>query len=181
MNTFKLKIVVGTAQIELEGDGDLVHSIFHDLRENGLGKLAISVENCLPTMNPTKDVEKVSEGSQEEADINKTTGASALVDEEIPTLENVVLRGTPKTECDWLLVYSTYCSNQGESLFTRDDLRAKYNETKRTTASTKKNFTKNIRTLVSSKYISAVNSNEFRLETAGLAHAKSILLGYGDG
>lgn len=180
MNTFKLKVVVGTAQIELEGDGDLVHSIFQELRENGLGKLAIPVENCLPTMNPTKDVEKASEGSQEEADIKTTTGTSDLVDEELPTLENVVLQGTPKMECDWLLVYATYCSNQGKSLFTKDDLRAKYDETKRTTDSTKKNFAKNIKALVSSKYISAVNSNEFRLETVGLAQAKSILLGYGD-
>lgn len=37
---FKLKVCIGDANVELEGNGDLVHTIFVELRENGLGKLS---------------------------------------------------------------------------------------------------------------------------------------------
>ena len=34
---FKLKVCIGNANIELEGEGNLVHTIFSELREDGLG------------------------------------------------------------------------------------------------------------------------------------------------
>lgn len=37
---FKLKVCIGNANIELEGEGNLVHTIFSELREDGLGKLS---------------------------------------------------------------------------------------------------------------------------------------------
>lgn len=178
METFKLKVSIGNAEVELEGDGELVHAIFQELKKDGLGKLAPATECCPPPTAIAGESERASENKQKAESTESSEDASTSLDEELPTLENVVLQGTPKMECDWLLVYATYCSNQGKSLFTRDDLRAKYDETKRTTDSTKKNFTKNIRSLVASKYISAVNSNEFRLENDGLIQAKSILLGH---
>ena len=41
MDIFKLRVTVGDAQIELEGNGELVHTIFQELRDNGLGKLTL--------------------------------------------------------------------------------------------------------------------------------------------
>ena len=37
---FKLKVCIGNANIELEGEGNLVHTIFSELREDDLGKLS---------------------------------------------------------------------------------------------------------------------------------------------
>ena len=171
MEAFKLKVALGNAQIELEGNGELVHKIFQELRENGLGKLTISAESQSNSnssnYNAKESFDQKAEGSEDSKD--------TLLDEELPTLENVVLQCTPKTEAEWLLIYATYCSNQGKSLFTKDDLRAKYDETNRITEARSKNFASNIKSLVSSKYISAVNANDFRLDKVGLAHAKSII------
>ena len=46
-DVFKLRVDVGTSHIELEGEGTLVHTIFSELREHGLGKLS--------SINPAKD------------------------------------------------------------------------------------------------------------------------------
>lgn len=40
MSDFKLKIIIGDAQIELEGEGELVHTMFRELRESGLGNIS---------------------------------------------------------------------------------------------------------------------------------------------
>ncbi|NLH45115.1 MAG: hypothetical protein GX451_03165 [Acholeplasmataceae bacterium] len=178
METFKLKVSVGNAEINLEGDGELVHIIFQELKESGLGKLAPSAINYQPATTYNDIIENTCENNQKSDDLSDHTPPSQT--QELPTLENVVLQGTPKTESDWLLIYAVYCSEQGKTLFTKDDLRTKYNETNRMTDARSKNFMTNVKSLVSSKYISAVNANEFRLENDGLVKAKAILNGSGD-
>lgn len=39
---FKLRVCVGNANIELEGEGELVHTIFSELRENGCANCSLT-------------------------------------------------------------------------------------------------------------------------------------------
>ena len=151
----------------------MVHTIFQELCDKGLGSLQLQTKADKPIFGDSKQSED-----------NKKTGITSSLDDigsspvdEHPTLENVVLKGSPKKEYEWLLIYAFYCSNNGSTLFTREDLRSKYDSTNRWTEARSKNFAVNIKSLVSNGYISAVNSNDFRIESAGLLKAKAILLG----
>ena len=180
METFKLKVTYGDAQIELEGKEDMVHTILRELCNNGLGVLQTPVKKDEPALcDSNSPLGKL----QSETDPTPETVSSPSTDE-LPTLETVVLKGGPKTEIEWLLLYAFYCSNSGASLFTRDNLRSKYEETNRFTLARGKNFAVNIKSLVSNGYISAVNANDFRIELGGQLKAKEILqntsLGKGD-
>lgn len=172
MEVFRLKVSLGDAQIELEGNENMVQTIFQELRDKGLGALQpkTKLNNSVPNNNFAPGNIPTSEDATSETDDLQPTA-------EISTLENVVLKGGPKKETEWMLVYAFYCSNQGSSLFTRDDLRLQYDKTNRMTEARSKNFAANIKSLVSSGYISAVNGTDFRIESTGLSKATSILQG----
>ncbi|MBD5134293.1 MAG: hypothetical protein HDT38_07490 [Clostridiales bacterium] len=175
MSDFKLKIAIGSAQIELEGDGELVHTIFQELKDTGLGNIAPLVQAEAKTLY--YDDGKDDGGTLSDGTAEKLQNDSGSFSKEHPSLENVVLQGRPQKESEWILIYAAYASNWGETLFTREDLRSKYSETKRTTETRSKNFAANLKSLSSSNYISAVNDKEFRMESAGLEKAENILLG----
>lgn len=105
----KLKINIGNANVELEGEGSLVHTIFSELREFGLGKLS----NCEPAshslgqQNNTKDTTR--EDEQEEA-VTQEAKEKTI---EIPNIKDIVMKNLPKTEAEWVLVYALYASNMG--------------------------------------------------------------------
>lgn len=176
MSDFKLKIAIGNAQIELEGEGELVHTIFQELRETGLGNISplVKTEKQTPDGRPDNpnDSDKLPNEPKEPSPQNDSLSSS-----ELPSLNNVVMQGLPQKESEWLLIYALYASNCGSQFFTKDDLRAKYVESNRVTTSHNNHFTENIRILVSEKFISAVNETDFRLEQSGIKRAKDILSG----
>ena len=45
---FKLRVCIGNANIELEGEGELVHTIFSELRENGLACTYYAINDICP-------------------------------------------------------------------------------------------------------------------------------------
>lgn len=171
MSDFKLKIVIGDAQIELEGEGELVHTIFQEIKDSGLGKFTSLVQDghkdaVRPSATSPSDANKGVSDSSEESSAPK-----------LPLLQDVVLQGKPKTEVEWLLIYAAYASNWGSNLFTREDLRVKYTETKRITPTRNKNFATNFKSLSIAQYISANNDTEYRLTQMGVQKAKDIVLG----
>lgn len=176
MGDFKLKIAIGNAQIELEDEGELVHTIFQELRETGLG-------NISPLMSA--EHQNLGDGSsnQNSSDElpNEPVESSPINDStlgfELPSLNNVVMQGLPQKESEWLLVYALYASNCGRQPFTREDLRTKYVESNRVTSSHNNHFAENLKILASTKYISAINATDFRLEQLGLEKARDILSG----
>lgn len=176
MSDFKLKITIGNAQIELEGEGELVHTIFQELRETGLGNISplVCAERHTSLGENTTQSDSCELPNKPADSITPSGSASGF---EAPSLNNVVLQGRPKKESEWMLIYAAYASNWGEALFTREDLRSKYSETKRTTETRSKNFAANLKSLSASNYISAVNDTQFRIERAGLEKAEDILSG----
>ena len=168
MSELKIKVTIEGMSVELEGDAENVKEIFASLKESGMGHM-----NTLGT--PTAVIPE--KNTVEESTPDFVSVEEELEQEDIPSLENVVLSGGPSTEVEWILVYAFYCSEQGKKLFTRDDLRQCYKNTKRYTAARSKNFAVNIKSLITEKYISAVNENDFRIEKAGIELATNIIQG----
>ncbi len=175
MSDFKLKITMGNAQIELEGEGELVHTIFQELRESGLGNISplVSVERH-DLHDRNTDQSDSGELPNESVDNVESDSAIGF---ELPSLNNVVMQGFPQKESEWLLIYALYASNCGKTFFSREDLKAKYVETNRVSTSHNNHFLENLKILVSSKYISAISATDFRLEQAGIVKARDILSG----
>lgn len=68
---FKLRVCIGDANIELEGDGNLVHTIFSELREDGLGKLSA------PIKTNTSQVPKETADTNAPIEVREDTGNNA--------------------------------------------------------------------------------------------------------
>ena len=169
MSELRIKVVIEGMSVELEGDAENVKEIFASLKESGMGYMnAISQQVIAASA-------KVTDGDVLITDTISDEETSEQ--EDIPSLTNVVLSGGPKKEVEWVLVYAYYCSEQGNKFFTKDDLRQCYKDTNRHTDSRLKNFSTNVKSLISGKYISAVNENDFRIEKAGLELATSIIQG----
>ena len=171
MESFKLRVVLGDVQIELEGNESMVQSIFSQICDNGLGVL----KSCMKLNNHTTIESNYGEETILEADTEQYVDANTPSAIGYPSLANVVLKGELKTEAEWILIYSFYCSAFGAKLFTEDDLRSKYDESKRFNDTRRKNFKTNIKSLAAKKLISAVNATEYRIEKEGIEKAKSIL------
>lgn len=173
MSELKIKVTWDGMAIELEGETESVKEIFNSLKESGMGnmgqcgKKAVNVStNNTETIRENENTVVIGEEDFEE-----------MGQPEIPTLSNVVLAGGPRTESEWILIYAFYISEQGAKFFSRDDLRQCYKDTNRYTATRSKNFSSNIKILISEKLISAVNQTDFRIERKGIELALGIICG----
>lgn len=173
MSELKIKVTWDGMAIELEGETESVKEIFNSLKESGMGHMGQFGKR---TVNiPMINAEKISE-DENLVGIN-VDDCEENGQPDIPTLSNVVLAGGPRTEYEWVLVYAFYSSEQGRKFFSRDDLRQCYKDTNRYTEARSKNFSSNVKTLISEKLISAVNQNDFRIERKGLELATRIIRG----
>lgn len=174
---FKLKVCIGDANIELEGDGTLVHTIFSELRENGLGKLGTPVlmlpRNETVDEAPATKIEEIIPAAKNEnvdtLSLNQTSINS------LPNIKDVVLKNLPKTEAEWVLVYALYASEEGNKVFTAEDIRQMYHTSNRFTDARNKNFATNIKKAVTSSWFITVNNTEYSLIEGGKALAYEIL------
>lgn len=169
---FKLKVSVGNANVELEGDGELVHTIFTELREQGLGQLSpqndcvSAFDNNQNTTELPNEIEEIVNSPQ------KTMNANTFIK---PNIKDVVIKDLPDSEAEWLLVYALYVSDEGANTFTADDLRQMYKESNRMTQARSKNFSANFKKSVASDWFTAVNDTDYTLTTKGKSIALDIL------
>ena len=167
---FKLKVCIGDANIELEGNGDLVHTIFVELRENGLGKLSAPSKTG-PQQTPEKSEEKITL-----SDDQKNTNSSVQpTGTQLPQINTIVIKNLPKTEAEWVLVYALYASEEGTKTFTESDLRKLYQESGRWNDSRSKNFSTNLKKAVTSNWFALVNDSYYSLLESGKALAYEII------
>lgn len=172
MSELKIKVTWDGMAIELEGETESVKEIFNSLKDSGMGCMGgNSRKNVSAVMNDVKSV--VDEGITD-SDAESSVGSEYV---EVPSLQNVVLAGGPRTESEWMLIYAFYGSERGSKLFTKDDLRQGYKETNRMTPARSKNFATNLKVLTSDRLISAVNQNDFRIEKKGIELATKIVCG----
>jgi hypothetical protein len=168
----KLKVCIGNANIELEGEGNLVHTIFLELRENGLGKLSEHIATR-PTTESQKEDLIAAPTSDESAQKVVTQQSNELSD--LPNIDTIVIKNLPKTESEWILIYALFTSAQGSKLFTEDDLREMYHSSGRWNESRGKNFSKNLKNTVVADWITAINDSTYSLLATGKTKAYEIL------
>jgi hypothetical protein len=90
------------------------------------------------------------------------------------TLFTVSMRALPASESEWVVLYGYYASNFGKDTFTRQDIIAKYDESKRRTPERLNALSSNFRTSVRTGRINAL-SDSFCMLEPGITLAKEIL------
>lgn len=140
---FKLRVCIGNANIELEGEGELVHTIFSELRENGLGNLSVSVDTHQVSQNVVDNKIDITQGENDrQVDESEQIRTGSI---KLPNIKDIVMKDLPKTETEWLLIYALYASEEGTSAFTAETLRQLYHDSNRFTETRNKNFSTNLK------------------------------------
>ena len=170
---FKLRVCIGNANIELEGEGELVHTIFSELRENGLGNLSVSVDTHQVSQNVVDNKIDITQGENDrQVDESEQIRTGSI---KLPNIKDIVMKDLPKTETEWLLIYALYASEEGTSAFTAETLRQLYHDSNRFTETRNKNFSTNLKKAVTSDWFVAINNTDYVLSEVGKKVAYEIL------
>ena len=106
-DNFKLLINIGDFHIKLEGEGALVHTIFSELRESGLGKLSSA---SLVNKSFRQEESEESPETKESLPLDNTEENSSFSDN-LPNIRDIVIKNLPPIEYEWLLIYAFYKIN----------------------------------------------------------------------
>ena len=170
---FKLRVCIGNANIELEGEGELVHTIFSELRENGLANLSVSVDTHQVSQNVVDNKIDITQGENDrQVDESEQIRTGSI---KLPNIKDIVMKDLPKTETEWLLIYALYASEEGTSAFTAETLRQLYHDSNRFTETRNKNFSTNLKKAVTSDWFVAINNTDYVLSEVGKKAAYEIL------
>lgn len=170
---FKLKVCIGNANIELEGEGNLVHTIFSELREDGLGKLSDSVP--VEIKNDVSDREIGNNILCEEKNNIEIKEPQIKETSKLPQINTIVIKNLPKTETEWIVVYALYVSEQGTKIFNKEDLRQLYQDSGRLDENRNKNFSTNIKKAIAADWFEIVNNDTYSLSETGKGIAYEII------
>ena len=112
MTDFKLKIVLGEATIELEGEGQLVKEILNDLKGNGLGVLTTnkkfgnrgitSIDTCVN---------------------NEIKNDFVQTENPYPLIQDVIMADYAQNGQEKLLVFAFYSSDYGSRPITHEEIK----------------------------------------------------------
>ena len=91
-DNFKLLINIGDSHIELEGEGALVHTIFSELRESGLGKLSSA---SLIEKSFRQEESEESPETKESLPLDNTEENSSFSDN-LPNIRDIVIKNLPQ-------------------------------------------------------------------------------------
>ncbi len=169
MTDFKLKINLGEASIELEGEGTLVKEILSDLKETGLGVLA-----------DKQIVEKQKYVSENKDEIKITDGSAEVTQEcpEYPPIKDLIISERLNNEQEKLLVFAFYLSNYGQDVVSENAIRDEYKKMNLWSKSISGNFKSNIKKLIrDKKSLSSYGTDSYLITQDGKEYAKDIIFG----
>lgn len=172
MSDLKIKVSLGSFNVELEGPSADVISQFDEIKKNGLGQM---VDQLVPVFVQNK---KIQEGQAVTSVVDQDTPAqltAGITPGEEMSLKNVVIKMLPQFESEWVLIYSYYIDLEGKSAFTRTDLITKYEESNRKSAAKMKNLSASINGAVRKNWITALNDKEYMVTEPGKTFARQIL------
>lgn len=167
MGNLRIKLKYKSFEIELEGDKDTVQKEFKDIKENGLGNIVMGVD-----MNETAYIVESSENAPKQ--IQQAQNVD-FIEGDKPSLKDILMKQLPSSEMEWILVYAFYGSDFGGKPFTSKTILEAYESTKRKTTSRHANMSKNIKSLFSKGYFSALNDEEFIMTEDGKHQANEII------
>lgn len=99
------------------------------------------------------------------------------VQEEYPTLKQLLIKNLPKNEPEWILCYAFLASKFGEDTFKKEDILEKYKDNNRLSPSNSANLSNNINACIKKDWIKDTNKGEFILKPEGVTYAKEVLKG----
>lgn len=161
MADFKLKIVLGEATIELEGEGQLVKEIFNDLKSNGLGVLTTnkkfgnrgitSIDTCVN---------------------NEIKNDFVQTENPYPLIQDVIMADYAQNGQEKLLVFAFYSSDYGSRPITHEEIKqfGKDNNCPITN-----NFNYYYKALIKDKYLKSCNSESCMVTQKGKEFAIKII------
>ena len=177
---FKLKIDIGSVHIELEGASNCVHAIFSEIRAQGLGKL--SIPNYINDNDDNLEIKKEEKELLKDVQLteNKRKSITSENTSELPNINEIVIKDIPQTECEWIIIYALYCSENVTKTFTMEDIRQMYRNTNRYTDSRNKNFATNFKKCVNDNYFSCINDKDFMAGKYNFYGAKGSVINNGN-
>ena len=154
--------------------GKDVTNTFGDIFKHGQLLNQKQLQNPLPNQEFSSGDKNIH--SEERVEDIPFENADNQIAPEYPSLKVIVMKNLPSTEVEWVLIYSFYASNYGNSMFTRQQVLDLYDSTNRKTESRMKNLTYNLTSIVKSDFINPVNtSGDFSMLSTGIKKAIEIL------
>ncbi len=164
----RIKFVQGDVSVELDGDSSIVMSELKNLKKNGIGKLTYFFDGDVLRKD---DIPPFEESGKSK--VKKEGQVIKLKD--FPSLGDIVLKDLPKSEPEWIVIYSNFASNGAKKTFSRDDLLSLYTTSGRLTTSRRNNLSNSIRQVVTKNWISQTGKETFTLLSTGIEKAKEIV------
>ena len=168
MADLKIKVSLGSFNVELEGPSEDVISQFDEIKKNGLGQM---VTQLIPMFTQNKNSQDKEIKAIEEKETLEISEDQIIE----TTLKNVVIKMLPTFESEWVLVYGYFINTEGKDTFTRADIIQKYEESNRKTEARIKNLSASINGAVRKGWINAINDKDYVVTDAGKTFAKQIL------
>ncbi len=174
MSDFKLKINLAGANIELEGEGELVKELLLDLKTNGLGKLTKictsdqSDKNLISEkIKDNNDIQNLQENYQETSSLQS--------DKNYPAIKDIFLRNPSKSGPKKILVCVAHALNLGKDFVLKDDIKQYLKSSGSWNKTISSNFNSYINSLIINKCLSTHNDNGYNLTEKGKQEAENII------
>lgn len=178
MSEFTLKIQVGDASIDIQGETDAVKDLFREIRDSGLGSISILKRQVNVTQIP-QDINYLNNSTPQIMDTVETVNVceeDEVPDEyKYPHIQEVVVKKFPENEEEWVLIYAFYSSGFGKNTVSKDEIKAYYRESNRVNGQRYKDFDGNIKKLVQTAMLKVVSSDVFKISDSCKTKAIEIL------
>ncbi|MCC6371061.1 MAG: hypothetical protein IT236_08665 [Bacteroidia bacterium] len=136
MENLKMKFKLHGLEFEIEGNEATVKEEFANFKAFITDDLLSKVNIIVPqvtTISPTTTPRRIA----------TTLDTNAIELDDFPAMKEIVKRDLPKSESDWVLIYSFYASQFGESPFTEEDIKNLYEQSGRRNNNRIANFSNN--------------------------------------
>ena len=178
MSEFTLKIQVGDASIDIQGETDAVKDLFREIRDNGLGSISILKRQVNVTQLP-QDINYFNNSTPQITDTVETVNVceeDEVPDEyKYPHIHEVAAKKLPENEEEWVLIYAFYASGFAKNTVSKDEIKAYYRESNRVNGQRYKDFDGNIKKLVQTNMLKVVSSDVFKISDSCKIKAVEIL------
>ncbi len=180
VNTFRLHETLSDRTIEATFSDNVGKDLAGVIRDAYSAKLGVTNNNYgqldVVSKNHFQDEVIENESINQPIDISSDNIKQAVTStlNEYPTLTLVSMKHLPKTETEWVVVYSFFASNFGTEIFHRNNIIDKHKESKRKHDNYVRDLSSYIKLAVKAGYINPLEDGYFLFED-GINKAKEVI------
>ncbi len=178
MGKLKINLKLGEYQIELEGEENSVKEVFNDIRENGLGRAAVSP----PIMKSERTVELIEElpiDSYYNDTLEEIDDCEELYTPKLDFvklhLKDILIKGLTNSEYEMALITGVSLLSQSKITFTSVEILNMYKELKIYNNNRSKNIKRNLNKLITKSLIRSYNDEEYVPSDEGIELCEKIM------